>query len=310
MAFRPGSMLPDWIVTWLQSAWSVSITTLSRIPKSRQIYQRSARTALSHSVNSVDYEAYKRACSSYHHLLQGPSQMGRQSHVGSRAHGVHQKHDNDSDCSWMTAHRRSSTTCAAFWNASSILDVNGLTIKRIELENFTHRFDLDVVLVCETHLKPHFNPKIANYTLHRRDSEVEGEGGDTAIYVKRNIDHSSLGNYNLECLEVNAVSITMAGNKKLTISAVYQRPSENFIIEDLETLFSPTGPTISTVDFNSKKPSRNSRLSNRQGRQLFDFAKCETQWIRKTRRLRHTVVSLCILSTAYLTLASNNHRHR
>lgn len=64
----------------------------------------------------------------------------------------------------------------------------------------------------------------------------------------------------------------MTGNKQLTISVVYERPSENFIIEVLETLFSATDSTIIAGDLNPKHLSWNSRTKNRRGCQLFDFA--------------------------------------
>lgn len=88
----------------------------------------------------------------------------------------------------------------AFWNA------NGIIPKRNELEEFIHRQELDLIAVNETHLNPCNQLNLANFYTYRNDRD--GEGGGTAIIIRRNIQHYEEGKMEgMHHLEANSIML-------------------------------------------------------------------------------------------------------
>ncbi|GJQ88801.1 hypothetical protein Trydic_g13294 [Trypoxylus dichotomus] len=106
----------------------------------------------------------------------------------------------------------------AFWNA------NGLTTKKTELEQFVQRYQLDVVLIGETHLRASNRLTLPNFRVYRADRE-DARGGGTAILVKSTIEHHADLALELINIEATAVTVNLAtGPVKLV--AAYKAPRQ------------------------------------------------------------------------------------
>ncbi|XP_045466746.1 uncharacterized protein LOC123675431 [Harmonia axyridis] len=152
----------------------------------------------------------------------------------------------------------------AVWNA------DGITNKKDEFEDFLNRHEVDVALVCETHLKPCLSLKIRNYQTYRRDRNDDRKGG-TAILIKKSIAHSEIDLPDLQHLEANAITMyTNSGDIRLI--AAYNRPGRKLLNDDLRRVFDPRTPTLMAGDLNAKHPAWHSRITNASGRTLNDFA--------------------------------------
>lgn len=159
-----------------------------------------------------------------------------------------------------------------FWNA------NGLKQKRFELLDFAQHHDLDVLLINETHLRAGDEPRLPNYRLYRND-RVHGRGGGTAIYVRSDLLHYALDIPELDHLEATGVAIHTVGQGVIRLFAVYNPPDSLLLEADLEVLLDGRDPAILAGDLNAKHPSWNSRLANRNGRILRDFADVRTVFV-------------------------------
>lgn len=151
----------------------------------------------------------------------------------------------------------------AFWNAE------GLYNARNEARIFIDEYNIDILLVNETHLRPSQNPKVPGYSLYRADRDYRG--GGTAIYVRNNIDHFEVGPCNTREVEGNTVVINTATGP-LRLSAIYKSPQKPLLDTDMDELLSAAQPTILAGDFNAKHPSWNSRVTNTSGRALRTYA--------------------------------------
>lgn len=152
----------------------------------------------------------------------------------------------------------------AFWNADSVLP------KKNELEEFIYRYELDLVAINETWLKPSTNFRIANFITYRADRT--GDGGGTTILIKSNLRHFDEGKIEgLKHIEANCVVLqTNIGN--IRVISAYARPGTRLPTKDLDILFKKSNtPTIVLGDLNSKHPAWNSRTSNQKGRTLLDY---------------------------------------
>ncbi|GFW14325.1 probable RNA-directed DNA polymerase from transposon X-element [Trichonephila clavipes] len=70
------------------------------------------------------------------------------------------------------------------WNANGILN------KIIEFKLFEEKYDPDILLVQETHLRPTHNINIKNYICYRNDRITNGPAtGGTLIFIKNSIPH-------------------------------------------------------------------------------------------------------------------------
>lgn len=73
------------------------------------------------------------------------------------------------------------------WSANSLND------KKLDLEEYLARENIDIALICETHLHGSLTPKIKNYAFYNTN-RTHGRGGGTAIYVKGHIEHHQIIN--------------------------------------------------------------------------------------------------------------------
>lgn len=151
----------------------------------------------------------------------------------------------------------------AFWN------IAGLRAGRNEAETFVDEHNVDVLMICETHLRACDNTKIRNNILYRTDRQGAG-GGGTAIYVRNNLAHYE-ADANTTNIEASTVVINMSSGP-LRLTSVYKGPNKPLLHSELDLLLSANEPTILAGDLNSKHPSWNSRLTNASGNKLRAYA--------------------------------------
>ncbi|GJQ66283.1 hypothetical protein Trydic_g4331 [Trypoxylus dichotomus] len=139
-----------------------------------------------------------------------------------------------------------------FWNAQNIVK------KKDELRAFITDNEIDVALLSET-----FN--ISNYVTYKMDRNTK-PGGGTAILVRREIKHHSIGT-NTTKMETTAVHIhTKTGITALY--AAYSSPQNDIEEADIDAIFNSHHSTILAGDLNSKHPQWNSKILNRKEKQL------------------------------------------
>lgn len=142
----------------------------------------------------------------------------------------------------------------------------------MELLEFACRYDLDLILVSETHLRAADEPRLPNYSLFRTDRQT-ARGGGTALYVKSSLEHFAVNVPPLRGhIEATAVCVRTNGHGTIRFVSVYNPPRRSLIQHDLEALLEGNDPVIIAGDLNSKHPSWNSRVTNTNGRFLHGFA--------------------------------------
>lgn len=149
------------------------------------------------------------------------------------------------------------------WNA------NGLHQKLNELQHFLQQHNIDIALISETHLNANKTVKVVNYNLYRND-RLNNTYGGTAIYVKKNIDHTKLPIPNLIQLESNGIEV-YTKHGKIKIYAAYHSPKKTHLVQDLHTILSTNDSTIIAGDFNAKHSDWNSRVNNYNGIELQNY---------------------------------------
>jgi exonuclease III len=123
----------------------------------------------------------------------------------------------------------------AIWNS------NGLSQHRDELKVFLHTYDIDIMLISETHftVKTHF--RIPYYTVHHTNHPNRTARGGTAIIIKNSNKHHPLNSFNQHSLQSTRVSIIDTYGP-LTLSAVYLPPQQSIHQQQLEDFFHSMGP--------------------------------------------------------------------
>lgn len=148
------------------------------------------------------------------------------------------------------------------WNA------NGLTRHKTELEILLNDNRIDIALISETHLLPHYRINFLNYTVYRTDHPDNTAQGGTAIIIKSSLNHYIHSRYSFDYLQSTAVSI-VCSSTKLTLASVYCPPRFRINYQMFNDFFSSLGPRfIAGGDFNSKHPLWGSRLITPRGRTL------------------------------------------
>lgn len=151
------------------------------------------------------------------------------------------------------------------WNA------NGISNKKIELEELIHDNNIDIFLLQETFLKPSHSFSIANYKIYRND-RLTGRQGGTLIGIKKNLIHQRTQNLQTQEIENTSIEISMDDGSTYTIISAYLSPLKNILTEDLDILFKNTNKTILGCDLNSKHNAWKCRITNTKGRQLHSHA--------------------------------------
>ena len=150
------------------------------------------------------------------------------------------------------------------WNA------NGVRAKILELRELLCRLKIDIALISESHLKPNQRVSVPNYLQYRTD-RLDGRGGGTAIFIKKNINHAEIpipDNINIETTLIKIIS----ASGDVYVAACYNPPQNDLVQEDFLFLSSLQGRIIAAGDFNAKHSTWNCVATNKNGRILSNIS--------------------------------------
>lgn len=147
------------------------------------------------------------------------------------------------------------------WNACSILS------KWDELHSFVAEYNIDILLLGETWLKPSHILKVPNFTVYRSD-RVNGKGGGTAVAVRSHIKHHVIPEKVYLSLEATRIEICLEGLGPVHIVSVYQPSSRTFMAEDFLSLFDRDVPMVVVGDLNAKHSAWGCKTTTSAGRKL------------------------------------------
>ncbi|GBP67557.1 RNA-directed DNA polymerase from mobile element jockey [Eumeta japonica] len=148
-------------------------------------------------------------------------------------------------------------------------NADGLIGSTAELGKCALEYKADIIMVQETHLKPHFRNscKISNFILLRTDRQGAPKGG-TAIYYNRALYCCPIDTPQLTNIEATACRLSMTGHSIIILVSVYLPPKKELLRSDLEALFALGDAVILVGDFNSKSSNWKCNYTNRNGREM------------------------------------------
>ena len=150
----------------------------------------------------------------------------------------------------------------ALWNA------NGLMKHKLELEAFLKLYDIQIILISETHFTVKNYFKIFGYKVYSTNHPSGRAHGGTAILVKSNIRHYELAPYKQDHLQATSVMI-YDWHCPIAISAVYSPPRHTIKKEDFDNFFeSLDSRFLAGGDYNAKHNIWGSRIITPRGREL------------------------------------------
>lgn len=153
-----------------------------------------------------------------------------------------------------------------FINVNSIVSRH----RRHYLHLFIEKHNPDILLIAEHKLAPRHNFHEKHYNIFRQN-RVDGRGGGTAIMVRRWIKAEQI---NVNLGEIEGTVVELKGqNNSLIVMALYKRPQENVLMEDLLKISSIIGNkhAIIGADLNAKNPLWGGNVTNASGRVLCEW---------------------------------------
>ena len=132
------------------------------------------------------------------------------------------------------------------WNA------NGLFKHAQEIPHFLQIYDIDILLVSETHFTDRSYTKVPNYIIYHTLHLDETAHGVTAIIIRQNIKHHIREEYKQE--HIQATSIALKDDVgELNIAAVYSPPKHIIKQADYTRFFHTLEHRFTTGgDYNAK----------------------------------------------------------
>lgn len=161
----------------------------------------------------------------------------------------------------MSPHPRHASTNILNWNA------NGIRSKTSELLALMEATKSRVALICETHLQPGHQLRLANHAVYRTDRPGGNAHGGTAVIVHNSLVHEEIELPKLHRLEATGVLLHTAKGL-LRVIAVYSPPGWPIVELDVEALLDSRQPTLVAGDLNAKHPDWNCQTTNPAGRKL------------------------------------------
>lgn len=150
----------------------------------------------------------------------------------------------------------------ASWNA------NGLPNHKYELLTFINTYNIDIMLISETHFteKTVFQlPKFKTYSTEHPDGRAHG---GSAILIRESIKHHTLTNYVTKEIQASNIRV-FTETWSFDISAIYSPPRHNISEIQYKTFFQNfENRFLVGGDWNAKHFHWGSRLINPKGRNL------------------------------------------
>lgn len=157
-----------------------------------------------------------------------------------------------------------SSISITLWNA------NGLLSRKLELDQFLEREQVDIALITETHCTAataynQSGPYLVYHTFH---PSGKARGG-VAIYIRNRLQHSLGHSKSTVYLQMTSISLTIR-DAPTTIAVSYISPSHTLDDNDITGIFTLLGPRwILGGDFNAKHPHWGSSSATPRGRLIY-----------------------------------------
>ncbi|KAK9694251.1 Endonuclease-reverse transcriptase [Popillia japonica] len=172
------------------------------------------------------------------------------------------------------------------WNACSLKE------KRSELIEVLERYNIDILLVSETFLKPGHRFTLPGYSVCRVDrlrtkggghrftlpgysvcrvDRLRTKGGGTLIATRSHLRHVYPEPPELTSLEATVAVVEVRAIGPIRVFSTYAPPSRPFSADDYQSMFSYDEPTLVIGDLNAKHPFWGCRVSNGFGKRLLQF---------------------------------------
>lgn len=157
------------------------------------------------------------------------------------------------------------------WNANGQIIII-IRQKKKELKALITEKNIDIILISEVHLTPHYTFRIPDYRTHYYDQPDGTALASSVIILKSNINHTVLLQFQTSFLQAINISLLLY-HILFTIFTAYCPPGQANIIttENFNLYFQSLGNMfLSEGDFNSKHQSWGSRITNTRGRSLYN----------------------------------------
>lgn len=152
----------------------------------------------------------------------------------------------------------------AAWNSQSIYNKIG------EVEDFTQKHNIDILMLNETWLKNNKKIYIKGFKCIRKDRKNEN-GGGVAILIKNSYRFNVETLNTITSIEHLTISIKNTNNEEIYLTSLYNRPQNKLNIFELEEICKQKNKIIIAGDFNAHNTLWNCIKTNTNGEILEDI---------------------------------------
>ena len=187
---------------------------------------------------------------------------------------------------------------------------NGISNKIITVRDYTDKYNIDILMLQETHLKTFNRISFPNHFGYRNDSSTGRAKRGTAIFIKRNIPHCANILPPLKAIEATAIDVHIPGQPTITIISTYLpcNSLSDDVTSDLDTLFKINTNTILAGDFNAKHKNWGNTSNCPLGKTILNFANSKSIHIaRPLHPTHHNRVSSTTIDFALISGINNNY---
>jgi len=149
------------------------------------------------------------------------------------------------------------------WNAS------GLCKHTQEIIQFLQIFDIDILLISETHFTSRSYIKVPNHIVYNTQHPDETAHGGTAITIRQNVKHHIREEYKQEHIQATSIAL-QDDSGELNIAAVYSPPKYVIKEVDYTRFFHTLGQRfLAGGDYNAKHVMWGASITTTKGRELY-----------------------------------------
>jgi len=150
----------------------------------------------------------------------------------------------------------------------SVWNAKGLCKHAQEISHFLQIFDIDILLISETHFTARSYVKVPNYIIYNTPHPDETAHGGTTIIIRQNIKHHIREEYKQEHIQATRIALRDDVGE-LNIAAVYSPPKHVIKEVDYTRFFHTRGHRfIAGGDYNAKHVTWGERITTTKGREL------------------------------------------
>lgn len=159
------------------------------------------------------------------------------------------------------------------YNSLKIIQLNcqGLCSpdKQLELKLFIEKYDPDIMLLSETHLKPKHKLTLPSFYIIYRTDRIDRFHGGTAIIIKTIIKHELLTSPKTESFPDTTAIKVHCNVRPYIFTSIYS--TEKVLGRDLTKLFAMGGKVFIGGDFNARHYNWYCASNNQSGKSLSKF---------------------------------------